>query len=200
MAKLYDRIDDRLAEFITAQPVFFVATAPLSADGHLNVSPKGMAGTFAVLGPTTVGYLDYVGSGVETIAHLRENGRIALMFCAFDGAPNIVRLHGRGRAVLTGEPGYEELRSRFGKAGRHGERAVIVVEVSRVADACGFAVPLLDFVADRDVLDRNNARRDAAFFDRYQATHNAVSIDGLPAVSRPAPLTADTTGIATESE
>jgi hypothetical protein len=182
MAKIYDSIDGRLAAFLTAQPVFFVATAPLAGDGHLNLSPKGMGGTFVVLGPTSVAYLDYTGSGVETIAHLRENSRIALMFCAFDGAPNIVRLHGRGHAVLLGDPGYDELRARFGKAERHGERAVIVVEVSRVADACGFAVPLMDFVADRDVLDRNNARRDDAFFERYKATRNAVSIDGLPAL------------------
>lgn len=182
MAKIHEFIDDRLAAFITAQPVFFVATAPLAADGHLNVSPKGMGGTFAVLGPTTVGYLDYTGSGVETIAHLRENARIVLMFCAFDGAPNIVRLHGRGRVVLRDEDGYDALRDRFTKVERHGERAVIVIEVDRVADACGFAVPLMDFRADRDVLDRNNARRDDAYFDRYQATHNAVSIDGLPAL------------------
>ncbi len=182
MAKIYDVIDDRLAAFIAAQSVFFVSTAPLAADGHLNMSPKGMGGTFAVLGPTTVAYLDYTGSGVETIAHLRENGRIALMFCAFEGAPNIVRLHGRGRVVLPDEPAYEDLRARFSKAERHGERAVVVVEVHRVADACGFAVPLLDYVGDRDVLDRNNARRDDAFFDRYKATHNAVSIDGLPAL------------------
>jgi hypothetical protein len=180
MAKIHDVIDGRLAAFISAQPVFFVATAPLATDGHLNVSPKGMGGTFAVLDPTTVAYLDYTGSGVETIAHLRENGRIVLMFCAFDGAPNIVRLHGRGRTVLPDDTGYDALRDRFTKVERHGERAVIVVEVDRIADACGYAVPLMDFVADRDVLDRNNARRDPAFFERYQATRNAESIDGLP--------------------
>lgn len=182
MAKIYDTIDDRLADFIRAQAVFFVATAPLADDGHLNVSPKGMGGTFAVLGPLSVGYLDYTGSGAETIAHLRENGRIVVMFCAFDGKPNIVRLHGRGRVVLPDDPGYEELRGRFGKAERSGERSVIVVDVDRVADACGFAVPRMDFVADRDVLDRNNARRDEAYFQRYRATKNAVSIDGLPAL------------------
>ena len=180
MAKLYDDLDGRLADFITAQPVFFVATAPLAGDGHLNLSPKGMGGTFTVLGPHTVAYLDYVGSGVETIAHLRENGRIVLMFCAFDGAPTIVRLHGRGRAVLPSETDYETLRARFDKAERAGERAVIVVDVERIADACGFAVPLMDFVADRDILDRTNARRDEAYFDDYRARKNAVSIDGLP--------------------
>lgn len=180
MAKIHELIDDRLATFISGQPVFFVATAPLGADGHLNVSPKGMGGTFAILGPTSVAYLDYTGSGVETIAHLRENGRIVLMFCAFDGAPNIVRLHGRGRVVLVDDPGYDELRTRFAKTERHGERAVIVVDVDRIADACGYAVPLMDFRADRDVLDRNNARRDEAYFDHYKATRNAVSIDGLP--------------------
>ena len=95
MGKLYDEIDDKLAAWLVAQPLLFVATAPLGADGHVNVSPKGMGGTFAVLGPRQVGYLDYFGSGVETIAHLRENGRIVMMACAFHGPPKIVRLHGR---------------------------------------------------------------------------------------------------------
>ena len=102
MGKVYEEIDPKLASWINAQPVFFVATAPSGGDGHVNVSPKGMAGTFAVLGPHQVGYLDYFGSGVETIAHLNENGRIVIMFCAFDGPPKIVRLHGRGRTVPVG--------------------------------------------------------------------------------------------------
>ncbi|MGI4896909.1 MAG: pyridoxamine 5'-phosphate oxidase family protein, partial [Janthinobacterium lividum] len=167
MAKTYPAIDDRLATWMTEQPVFFVATAPLAADGHVNVSPKGMVGTFAVLDPLTVAYLDYSGSGAETIAHLRENGRVVLMFCAFDGAATIVRLHGRGRVVPVGDPGFEDLRSRFGKDRRTGQRSVVVVDVDRVSDACGFSVPLMDFRSDRDVLDKAQERRNDAYFASY---------------------------------
>src|SRR3954469_7968898 len=115
MGKLFEAIDEKMAAWLAAQPVFFVGTAPASADGHVNVSPKGMAGTFAVLGPRRVGYLDYFGSGAETNAPLRENGRIVLMFCAFTGPPKIVRLHGRGRVVLPEEDEFGGLRTRFGK-------------------------------------------------------------------------------------
>ena len=105
MATIYEAIDDKLRDWLLAQPVFFVATAPLAGDGHVNVSPKGMAGTFAVLGPHRIAYLDYFGSGIETVAHLRENGRIVVMCCAFNGPPKIVRLHGRGYAVHPGRHG-----------------------------------------------------------------------------------------------
>ncbi len=180
MAKQYDEIDDRLRVWIAAQPMFFVATAPLAGDGHVNVSPKGMDGTFAVLGPTQVGYLDYFGSGVETIAHLRENGRITVMFCAFDGAPNIVRLHGRGRAELPDEVGFTELRARFAKSRDKGVRSIILIDVDRISDSCGWSVPLMQHVADRDVLDKAQERRDDDYFEHYAATKNATSIDGLP--------------------
>lgn len=180
MAKQYDEIDDKLRDWIDAQPMFFVATAPLTADGHVNVSPKGMDGTFAVLGPHTVGYLDYFGSGVETIAHLRENGRIVVMFCAFTGAPNIVRLHGRGRVLLPEGDGFAALRVRFPKERDKGVRSIIEVEVQRISDSCGWAVPLMEHVADRDVLDRAQERRDDAYFADYAATKNAASVDGLP--------------------
>jgi len=121
MARVLDGISDDLAAWIAVQPVFFVATAPLAADGHVNVSPKGFAGSFAVLGPHAVAYLDRIGSGAETIAHLRENERITIMFCAFEGKPNIVRLHGRGEAVLPdhtpprGTPRMRALRARDGR-------------------------------------------------------------------------------------
>jgi hypothetical protein len=180
MAKQYDEIDDRLRVWIAAQPMFFVATAPLAGDGHVNVSPKGMDGTFAVLGTNQVGYLDYFGSGVETIAHLRENGRITVMFCAFDGAPNIVRLHGRGRAVLPDDDGFAELRARFTKTRDKGVRSIILVDVDRISDSCGWSVPLMQHVADRDVLDKAQERRDDDYFEQYAATKNATSIDGLP--------------------
>lgn len=182
MGKVYESIDDRMARFLLAQRVFFVGTAPLDGDGHVNVSPKGMAGTFAVLGAARVAYLDYTGSGTETIAHLRENGRVVLMFCAFDGPPKIVRLHGRGRVVLPGEPEFADLRSRFPKERTAGQRSIIVVDVQRVADSCGFAVPLMDFRTDRDVLDRSQERYEPAFFADYWRTRNAASIDGLPGV------------------
>jgi hypothetical protein len=181
MVKEFESIDERLRSWLLEQPMFVVATAP-SVGGHVNASPKGMAGTFAVLGPTTVGYLDYTGSGVETIAHLRDNGRIALMFNAFSGRPRIVRLQGRGRVVHLKEREFAELRPRFSKPREIGQRAIIVVECDRIADSCGYAVPLLDYVADRDVLDRGQERRDQGYYDAYWATRNAESIDGLPAL------------------
>ena len=183
MATLYEAIDDKLSAWLLAQPVFFVGTAPLGADGHVNVSPKGMGGTFAVLGPHRIAYLDYFGSGIETIAHLRENGRIVVMCCSFTGPPKIVRLHGTGRAVLRDDPEFAQLRANFAKEREHGLRSIIVVEVERVADSCGFAVPLMEFVGDRDVLDRSQERRPPEFFDEYGATRNATSIDGLPGLT-----------------
>jgi len=188
MGKLYDEIDDRLAAFILDQPVFFVGTAPLDATGHINVSPKGMAGTFAVLGRRRVGYLDYTGSGAETISHLRENGRIVVMFCAFDGPPKIVRLHGTGRVVPLGEDEFDELRPLFSKPRELGQRSIIVVDVDRVSDSCGYSVPLMDFRGDRDILDRSHERRDQDYFDEYWRNNNTASIDGLPALPLPADL------------
>ncbi len=180
MAKLYEAIDDKLREWILKQPMFFVGTAPLGAEGHVNVSPKGMAGTLAVLGDRRVAYLDYFGSGAETIAHLRENGRIVLMFCAFDGPPKIVRLHGRGRTVLRDQAEFATLRAAFGKDSTVGQRSVIVVDVDRVADSCGYAVPRMDFVGDRDVLDLHHMKKPDGYFDEYWDAKNAASIDGLP--------------------
>ncbi|SDQ33641.1 pyridoxamine 5'-phosphate oxidase family protein [Quadrisphaera sp. DSM 44207] len=180
MGAVHDGIDERLAAWLLEQPVFFVGTAPLDADGRVNVSPKGMAGTFAVLGASRVAYLDYTGSGVETIAHLRENGRIVVMFCAFSGPPTVVRLHGRGRVVLPDDADFPALRARFPKERTRGQRSVVVVDVERVADSCGYSVPLMDLRADRDVLDRAQGRRDDAYFARYWRTRNARSIDALP--------------------
>lgn len=181
MSKVHDSIDPRLAGFLTAQPVFFVGTAPLSGDGRVNVSPKGLSGTFAVLGPLQVAYLDYTGSGAETIAHLRENGRIVLMFCAFEGKPNIVRLHGRGRVVLPEDEEFDELRGHFPKERVRGQRSVVLVDVERVSDSCGWAVPRMDLREDRDLLDRHAEQRDDEYFATYWRTRNATSIDGLAA-------------------
>jgi hypothetical protein len=180
MAKVFEAIDDKLRDWLLAQPVFFVGTAPLAADGHVNVSPKGMAGTFAVLGPRQVGYLDYFGSGIETVAHVQENARIVIMACAFAGPPKILRLHGRARVVLPGEPEFAGLRQRFAKPRERGVRSIVVVDVERIADSCGFGVPLLDFRSDRDVLDTSQLRRDDDYFVEYAAKKNARSIDGLP--------------------
>ncbi len=180
MAKVYDGIDEKLGAWITKQPVFFVGTAPLSVDGHVNVSPKGMAGTFAVLGPRRVAYLDYFGSGAETVAHLRENGQIVIMFCAFEGPPKIVRLHGRGRVVLPADPEFPLLRKEFRKERTHAQRSVIVVDLDRVADSCGYSVPRMAFVEDRTVLDLHQIKKPASYYDQYWGERNSASIDGLP--------------------
>lgn len=179
--KVHPGIDGRLRDFIERQPMFFVATAPTSADGHVNVSPKGMTGTFVVLGEHRVAYLDFHGSGAETIAHLRENGRITLMFCAFQGPPNIVRLHGRARAVPVTDPAFADLLTHFHTPpDAHGARSIIDVDVHRVSDSCGYAVPLMTYQGDRDLLIRAHERRNDADLAEYRRVRNAASIDGLP--------------------
>src|SRR5437762_4546777 len=139
MGREYDRIDDRWRDWIARQPVFFVGSAPLAGDGHVNVSPKGPGGSLRVLDDRTVAYLDLVGSGIETVAHLRENGRIVVMFCAFEGPPRIVRLHGRGTVIQVGEPGYDELQRSLGfdslETAEVGARGIVTVSVERVADS-----------------------------------------------------------------
>jgi predicted pyridoxine 5'-phosphate oxidase superfamily flavin-nucleotide-binding protein len=180
--KVHANIDSQLREFIVRQPMFFVATAPTGADGHVNVSPKGMTGTFAVLDELRVAYLDFHGSGAETTAHLRENGRITLMFCAFDGKPNIVRLYGTGRVVPATDPEYAELLASFPAApDTHGARAIVDVAVHRVSDSCGFAVPLMSYTGDRDLLLQWSSRRDEDDLAEYRRVKNSASIDGLPA-------------------
>ena len=188
MARIFDVLDDTLTAWIARQPVVFVATAPLAADGHVNLSPKGASGTFRVLGPTTVAYLDLVGSGAETIAHLRENGRIVCMFCAFDGPPKILRLHGHGRAVGPDDPSFAELLDGFAPTAstRGLARSVVVVEVERIADSCGFGVPLMAYAGDRDQAPRWAAQQAAKQGARWKAAYigasNAASIDGLPGI------------------
>jgi len=179
VGRVLDAITDELAAFIAAQPVFFVATAPTDG-GHVNLSPKGLD-TFAVLDPNTVAYLDLTGSGVETIAHLRENGRITIMFCAFDGKPNIVRLYGRGEVLATGEPGADSLLPRFGEY--PGARSVIRVGVDRVSTSCGYGVPLLSYEGERDQLLQFADRRGPEGLVEYRGENNAVSIDGLPGLT-----------------
>ena len=177
--KLHESISGRLREFIERQHVFFVATAPLDAAGHVNLSPKGLD-TFRVLDEHTAAYLDLTGSGSETVAHLRENGRITLMFCAFDGPPNIVRLHGRGRYVTAADDEFASWSTRFGDY--VGARGVVVVDVERVSDSCGYAVPLMTYDHDRDLLTSWSENRGPDGLARYRAEKNATSIDGLPAL------------------
>lgn len=179
MGQVHDRIDERLRAFIEAQPVFFVATAPRSDDGHVNVSPKGLADTFRIVSERCVAYLDLTASGAETIAHLRENGRIVVMFCSFARSPNVVRLHGQGRVVTIHDAAYDQWAGLF----RHNPaaRAVIVVDVTRVSSSCGYSLPLLDLVEERDVLTANMVRRGPDGIVDYRRRKNAVSIDGLPA-------------------
>lgn len=181
MGKVFDGIDAALTRWIDSQSMFFVATAPLASDGLVNCSPKGTVGTFQVLDEHRVGYLDLTGSGVETLAHLRENGRIVVMFCAFEGRPRIVRLHGRGYAVRPGDPRFDELLPRFSE--HPGVRSIVMVDVTRVADSCGFSVPRLDYVADRDVLDLSAAKKGEPAMESYRSKHNVRSLDGLPGLS-----------------
>jgi hypothetical protein len=178
MSKQRESIDSELAAWISQQRVFFVATAPLSPDGHINISPKG-GDSFRVLGTTEVAYQDYTGSGAETAAHLRENSRIVVMFCSFDGPPQIVRLHGRGTVIASGHPRFAELASQF--PANSGTRAFIHVTVTRVSSSCGYAVPLFDFRERRDTLDRWAINKGPEKLEEYRASKNQRSIDGLPA-------------------
>jgi hypothetical protein len=178
VATVFDGIDERQRDWIAAQAMFFVGTAPLAGDGHVNVSPKGPIGSLRVLDERTVAYLDIVGSGAETIAHLRENGRICLMFCSFDHRPRIVRLHGRGLVVTPGQQLYEEVVALH--PAHPGTRAVIAVDVERVSDSCGYGVPMMDLTGERDLLRLNADKRGPDGMAAYRREKNALSIDGLP--------------------
>ncbi len=183
MGQEHSEISERLAQFIREQHVFFVATAPSGADGHVNVSPKGLD-TLEILGTRRVVYLDLTGSGIETIAHLRENGRITFMFCAFEGKSKIVRLHGRGTAHPMGSAGFDELAAHFPEM--PGRRAVIDVEIDRVSTSCGFGVPLMDFVAERAEISEWVERKGGeSAMEGYRERKNATSIDGLAGWSSP---------------
>ena|SRR5438874_2540419 len=186
MGKLHERIDDRLRKFISEQPMFFVATAPDSG-GHVNVSPKGYRDSFAVIDEHTFAYLDLFGSGVETVAHVRENGRITIMFCSFGRNSNIVRLYGTGRVVRPDTPEFDRLRPHFGMQ-HPGLRSIIVVDVTRVADSCGFSVPYLEFAGERRALDDMQGRRKETDWAERVAGANAQSIDGLPGLEPDHPL------------
>ncbi|MFI0774297.1 pyridoxamine 5'-phosphate oxidase family protein [Streptomyces sp. NPDC021212] len=192
MGQTYERIDGRLRTFIEQQKIFFTATAPLAGDGTVNLSPKGVAGSFAVLDELTVAYLDFSGSNAETIAHLRENGRITLMWCAFDGPPNIVRVHGRGEPVFRDDSRFAELVKHFPgvEVHSHGLRAVIVVTAELIRDTCGYAVPFMDYREERTLHAQRFRREDdeeklTAYCERKD--HVARSLDGLPGLPLPLP-------------
>ena len=180
MAKVFEGIDPKLAGFIESQPVFFVATAPLAANAHLNLSPKGH-NHVAVIDERTVAYLDLTGSGVETIAHLRENGRIVVMFCAFEGPPRIVRIHGRGLVLEKGTGEFDALAGRF--PDHPSARAIIKVDVARVSDSCGYGVPLMTYDRERTQMDDWAEHKGPEGIAEYQATRNVASIDGLPGLT-----------------
>jgi hypothetical protein len=182
MGKVHQLISPEMHSWITLQRVFFVATAPLSGAGHVNCSPKG-GDTFRVLGEGEVAYADLMGSGVETAAHLQENGRIVVMFCAFEGPPKIVRLHGAGEVVYPAD-------ERFGALAAHfpslpGLRAVIRIDVSRVSDSCGFAVPFFDYVENRDALDSWAEKKGPEGLSAYRDEKNRFSIDGMAGYRAP---------------
>jgi hypothetical protein len=183
MGRTYNAIDNRLASWMADQPVFFVSTAPLDPSGSINCSPKGNRQEFVVLGDRSVAYLDQTGSGIETVAHLQENGRIVVMFCAFRGPPRIVRLHGTGHVVAKDVSGFSALANEFPGGGGTGVRSIIVIDVNRVSDSCGYGVPLMSFEGHRSTLDEWADRKGADGIRTYWAEKNASSIDGIHGLS-----------------
>jgi hypothetical protein len=177
MAKVHEAITPELKAFIEAQPLFFVASAPLSASGHINLSPKGLD-SFRVLSPERVAYLDLTGSGNETAAHLHENGRITFLFCAFTGTPQILRLYGSGQIVLPDTPEWDELIPQFTLI--PGARQIVMAQIHRVQTSCGFAVPCMELVEQREVLVRWAEKQGEERLNAYRAEKNIQSIDGLP--------------------
>jgi hypothetical protein len=177
MGKLYDTVSSELRDWLALQRVFFLATAPLAADGHVNCSPKG-GDTFRVLGDREVAYLDLTGSGIETAAHVQENGRIVVMFCAFSGPPKIVRLHGNGQVIYPDHPDFGRLRDSFPE--HPGARAIIRVAITRISDSCGYGVPFFDFNGQRDALDKWSEKKGPKGLSEYRKEKNQSSIDHIP--------------------
>lgn len=181
MGKKYPAVEGPIREFIERQKIFFVATAPLDPQGYVNLSPKGLD-TLRILGPQTVAYIDLTGSGVETVAHLKENGRIVLMFCAFEGPPKILRLRGRGRAIEPPDPEFARLQTHFPEIA--GTRAVVLVEIADVSDSCGYCVPLMDYEGERDQYFAWARKLGDQGLEDYQERKNRQSVEGLPGLSR----------------
>jgi hypothetical protein len=177
MAKFSDSILEQHREFIEKQKMFFVSSAPLSARGHINLSPKGID-SFRVLSPNCVAYMDIIGSGNETSAHILENGRITFMFCAFEGPPNILRLYGEGRTILPGDAGWKELADHFQL--QLATRQIIIADIHKVQTSCGFSVPLYEYMGERDHAEKWALNKGAEGLETYKAEKNRISIDGLP--------------------
>ena len=187
MSKVFERIDEHQRAWIARQHLFFVATAPLAGDGRVNVSPKGRSGSLAVLGPHAVAYLDFGGSHAETLAHLRENGRITVMWCAFTGPPSIVRVHGHGEPVFRDDERWDSLIGCFADADAPGVRAIVLVAAELITDTCGFAVPFMDYQGERTLHSDYFGRKTEEQFAEYceAKPYNAASLDGLPALPLP---------------
>jgi hypothetical protein len=178
MGHTYPALDDKLIAFIGRQKMFFVATAPLSEDAHVNLSPKGHD-VFRILGPNQVAYADLGGSGIETLAHIRENGRLTIMFCAFEGAPNILRLYGRGSFIQFDDPRFEPMIAEHFPDYPYA-RDIIVLDIERVADSCGWSIPFYDYKGERDQLQRYIQHKPLEEWRASRLARNAESIDGLP--------------------
>ena len=177
MGKFNDFIADQHREFIEAQHLFFVSTAPISAEGHINLSPKGLD-SFRVLSSTRVAYMDIVGSGNETSAHLLENGRISFMFCAFGGPPNILRLYGKGFTVLPGDPAWNDLSAHFTIL--PSTRQIIAADITKVQTSCGFGVPFYEYTGERDHAHKWAEKKGPEGLEQYKKDKNLTSLDGLP--------------------
>jgi hypothetical protein len=179
MAKFFETITPAIREFIGVQHMFFVASAPLDGSGHVNISPKGYD-SFRILSETQVAYMDLTGSGNETSAHISEagNGRITIMFCAFDGPPNIVRLFGKGRTVLPQDAEWGSLIAHF--TPELGTRQIIVVDLHMTQTSCGYSVPFMDYVGERDTLTRFAEAKGEEGIVEYRREKNSLSIDKMP--------------------
>jgi len=183
MSKDYTEIDERIQGWMARQHMFFVATAPLAGDGLVNCSPKGLD-CLRVLGPQKLAYVDTGGSGIETVAHLRENGRIVLMMCAFEGPPNIYRFYGKGRAVEPGDAEFTDLLAQF--PSMPAARNIVVIDVERIRDSCGYGVPLYKFEKQRDSLTNYFSSKTEDELVAYRRERNSRSLDGLPGLAFPA--------------
>ena len=182
MGKEYTEIDERIQAWIGRQRMFFVATAPADPEGLVNLSPKGLD-SLRILGPTVIAYADTGGSGIETVAHLKDNGRITLMMCAFEGPPKIFRFYGRGEVIEPHDPEFEELLARFPKM--PAARNIVRIKVGRIIDSCGYGVPVYDFRKQRESLVNYFDRQSGEDIVEYRRKNNSVSLDGLPGLEFP---------------
>lgn len=182
MSKIYDELTDSLQSFIKEQHMFFVGTAPLSGYGLLNLSPKGLD-TLRILGPKTIAYLDLTGSGIETVAHLKENGRMVMMFCSFGPRPLILRLHGAGRVFETSDPEFVQLSAHFGEL--PAARAIIQLDITRIADSCGWGVPRYAYEGTRETYIQFAEKIGDEGLRQAQVEYNLKSLDGLEGLKQP---------------